>query len=41
MRLSLKQSKLNVTADKCSDSLGWSQDVGRTLSGAPAPKGET
>ena len=39
MRLSLKQSKLNVTADKYSDSLGWSQDVGRTLSDAPAPKG--
>lgn len=39
MRLSLKQSKLNVASDKYSDSLGWSQDVGRTLSDAPAPKG--
>jgi hypothetical protein len=39
MRLSLKQAKMNTTSDKYSDSLGWSQDVGRTLSEAPAPKG--
>lgn len=35
MRLSLKQKKLNVTADKYTDSLGWSKDVGRVLSDAP------
>ena len=39
MRLSLKQSKLNTTTDKYSDSLGWSQDVGRTLDAAPVAKG--
>ena len=37
MRLSLKQKKLNVKADKYSDSLGWSQDVGRTLGEPTAP----
>lgn len=36
MRLSLKQKKLSVKADKYTDSLGWSQDVGRTLGDAPA-----
>jgi hypothetical protein len=35
MRLSLKQKKMNVKADKYTDSLGWSQDVGRTLGDAP------
>ena len=35
MRLSLKQKKLSVKADKYTDSLGWSQDVGRTLGDAP------
>lgn len=35
MRLSLKQKKLNVKKDKYTDSLGWSQDVGRTLTDAP------
>ena len=39
MRLSLKQSKLNTTSDRYSDSLGWSTDVGRTLGDAPKPKG--
>jgi len=29
MHLSLKQKKMNVKADKYTDSLGWSQDVGR------------
>jgi rRNA maturation protein Nop10 len=38
-RLSHNQSKMNTTADKYRDSLGWSQDVGRTLADAPAPKG--
>ena len=40
MRLSLKQKKLNVKADKYTDSLGWSQDVGRTLGDAPAGPAE-
>jgi len=35
MRLSLKQKKLNVKDDTYTDSLGWSQDVGRTLGDAP------
>lgn len=35
MRLSLKQKKLSVKADKYTDSLGWSKDVGRTLGDAP------
>lgn len=39
MRLSLKQSKLSASKDKYSDSLGWSQDVGRTLTEKEAPKG--
>ncbi|MCH1527064.1 MAG: hypothetical protein DWC01_02945 [Candidatus Poseidoniales archaeon] len=39
MRLSLKQSKLSASKDKYSDSLGWSQDVGRTLTDKEAPKG--
>jgi hypothetical protein len=39
MRLSLKQSKLSGSKDKYSDSLGWSQDVGRTLGDAPKPTG--
>jgi len=39
MRLSLKQSKMNTTADKYTDSLGWSQDVGRTLNEPEAPRG--
>ena len=38
MRLSLKQKKLNASSDKYSDSLGWSQDVGRTLNEPTAPK---
>ena len=37
MRLSLKQKKLSTKSDKYTDSLGWSQDVGRTLGDAPAP----
>jgi len=37
MRLSLKQSKLK-NEDKYTDSLGWSQDVGRTLNAPEAPK---
>ncbi|MAI40255.1 MAG: hypothetical protein CMA09_03030 [Euryarchaeota archaeon] len=36
MRLSLKQKKINVKTDKYTDSLGWSQDVGRTLGDAPS-----
>ena len=39
MRLSLRQSKVNMTDDKYSDSLGWSTDVGRTLGDAPKPTG--
>jgi hypothetical protein len=39
MRLSLKQSKMSVGTDKYTDSLGWSQDVGRTLDDAPVAKG--
>jgi len=39
MRLSLRQSKLSTTQDKYSDSLGWSTDVGRTLTDAPKPTG--
>jgi|TARA_B110000914_G_scaffold211683_1_gene211957 hypothetical protein len=35
MRLSLKQKKLSVKADKYTDSLGWSKDIGRTLGDAP------
>jgi len=38
MRLSLKQKKLNPTKNQYSDSLGWSQDVGRTLNEPTAPK---
>ena len=38
MRLSLKQSKLR-SEDKYSDSLGWSTDVGRTLTDEPVKKG--
>ena len=37
MRLTLKQKKMDVTADKYTDSLGWSTDVGRTLEEAAAP----
>jgi hypothetical protein len=39
MRLSLRQSKVNMAEDKYSDSLGWSTDVGRTLGDAPKPTG--
>ena len=39
MRLSLRQSKMSTTQDKYSDSLGWSTDVGRTLTDAPKPTG--
>ena len=39
MRLSLKQKKMSVTQDRYSDSLGWSTDVGRTLTDAPKPTG--
>ena len=39
MRLSLRQSKMSSTQDKYSDSLGWSTDVGRTLTDAPKPTG--
>ena len=38
MRLTLKQSKLS-TGDKYQDSLGWSTDVGRTLTDQPEQKG--
>ena len=37
-KLSLKSSKLKKT-DSYSDSVGWSQDVGRTVEAAPVPKG--
>ncbi len=37
MRLSLKQKKMSPKSDKYTDSLGWSQDVGRTLGDAPTP----
>ena len=40
MRLSLKQKKINAKTDKYTDSLGWSQDVGRTLGDAPAGPAE-
>ncbi len=39
MRLSLRQSKLNKTGDGYTDALGWSTDVGRTLSDTPKPTG--
>ena len=35
MRLTLKQKKMDATADSYTDSLGWSTDVGRTLADAP------
>ena len=39
MRLTLKQKKLDVSADSYKDSLGWSTDVGRTLGDAPKEAG--
>jgi len=38
MRLSLKQKKMKKV-DTYTDSLGWSTDVGRTLTDAPEKKG--
>lgn len=36
MKLTLKQSKLRSSGNEYKDSIGWSQDVGRTLSDQPS-----
>ena len=38
MRLTLKQKKMDPSKDSYSDSLGWSTQVGTTLTDAPKPK---
>jgi len=40
MKLTLKQSKLKAGSDTYTDSVGWSQDVGRTLDDQPTGPAE-